>query len=417
MPETERAPIRLPEMPHSTSPQNEEDEELGEEIPSPSPYVSYIMIAVITMIFAVMWWQSGGNLGALTIDGEYSNADLYGQKNNDLIRSGQYWRFLTPVFLHGSPIHLITNALSIYWLGTQIEKIYGARRFLIIYILAGIAGNVVSFMQTANPSLGASGAIFGLIGAGLIFPLRFRSLMRSEARDSILKNLLTITAINIGMGYSIPGVDNMAHMGGLAGGGLVALFLIPDVLDVRPISRLREILLSLISASMLVLVAGAVLLQVNWSRAALSSPTTMYSSSPQDPYWTVRIPVQWIWNKKSATWRSADGAILSIADNVQDPILVQQIGGWMSAARNGVRRRVVDGKPAVALELLARDQNRFVEMVLVAAYERQIGFVLFHKGNASVLKSARDFDRILRSVRIVHAPKQQNNSMPALQKD
>ena len=414
MPETERTPIRLPQMPHNTPPNDndEDEEELGEEIPSPPPYVSYTMIALITLIFALMWWQSGGNLGALTVDGEYSVADLYGQKNNALIHSGQYWRLLTPVFLHGSPIHLLTNALSLYWLGTQIEKIYGARRFLIIYIVAGIAGNWVSFMQTDAPSLGASGAIFGLIGAGLIFPLRFRSLIRKEARDSILSQLLAITAINIGMGYSIPNVDNMAHMGGLVGGGLAALFLIPDVLDARPVNRLRETLLSLTSVAMIVLVAFAAILQANWSRSALSSPTTTYASSPKDPYWTVRIPAQWIWNKKSASWRSTDGADLFIADNVQDPALVQQIEGWMLAARNGVRQQVVDGKPAVALELLERSQNRYVEMVLVKAFDRQIGFVLVHKGTTSVLKLARDFNRILRSVRIVHAPRQLENAKP-----
>lgn len=415
MSDTERTPIRLPQMPHSTT-ADEDEEELGEEMPSPPPYVSYTMIAVITLIFAVMWWQSGGNLGALTIDGEYSVADLYGQKNNELIRAGQYWRFLTPVFLHGSPIHLITNALSLYWLGTQIEKIYGARRFLIIYILAGIAGNLVSFMQTATPSLGASGAIFGLVGAGLIFPLRFRSLIRTEARDSILKNLLTITAINIGIGFSIPNVDNFAHMGGLIGGALVALFLIPDVLDDRPINRLRELLLSLISIAMIIVVISAALLQVNWAQTALSSPTTMFASSAKNPYWTMRIPAQWIWNKKNASWRNSDGAELYIADNIQDPVLVQRIKTWMQAARNGVRRQIVDGKPAFALEFLARDQNRFVEMVLIEAYDRQIGFVLIHKATASVLKSARDFDRILNSVRIIHAPKQQDNFMPVPQK-
>ncbi len=404
-PKTERPPIRLPEMPHSTSPDEEEDAEAGEEIPQPTPFVSYIMIAVVTLIFGAMWWQSGGNLGGLTIDGEYSIADLFGQKNNELIRAGQYWRFLTPVFLHGSPLHLITNALSIYWLGTQIERIYGGRRYLIIYILAGIAGNLVSFMRSPIPSLGASGAIFGLVGAGLIFPLRFRSLIRKEARDSILSQLLLITAINIGLGLSLPSVDNWAHMGGLAGGALVALFLIPDVLDDRPVNLLRETLLSWVATSMLILVGCAVALQVNWTRSALSTPTTTYASASKDPYWTVRIPAQWTWDKKDEVWRSAEGAELSIADNVQKPELVEQVETWMAAAqRTGLRSRTIDGKPAYQLELLARDSNRFVEMVRVEVYDRRLAFVVVHNGSASALKTARDFERILRSIRIIHAP-------------
>ncbi len=403
-PKTDRPPIHLPEMQHSTSP-DEEEAESEEAIPQPTPIVSYIMIAVITLIFGVMWWQSGGDLGGLTVDGEYSIADLFGQKNNELIRSGQYWRLLTPVFLHGSPVHLLTNALSLYWLGTQIERIYGARRYLIIYILAGIAGNLVSFMRSPHPSLGASGAIFGLVGAGLIFPLRFRSLIRKEARDAIQKQLLLITGINIGLGLSLQGVDNWAHMGGLVGGAMVALFLIPDVLDDRPLNRLRETVLSLVCASMLLLVASAAVLQGNWARTALSAPTMVYGSASKDPYWTVRIPAQWTWSKKSEGWLNADGAELAIADNVQKPELVQQVETWMAAAQpRGLTQRFIDGKPAIELAFLARDSNRFVEMVRVEVSDRRLVFVMVHKGSASALKAARDFDRILRSVRIIHAP-------------
>ena len=417
-PKPNRPPIRLAEMPHSTSPDEDEEEDEGEEtLPPPTPFVSYIMIAVLTLIFGVMWWQSGGNLGGLTVNGEYSIADLFGQKNNELIRAGQFWRFLTPVFLHGSPVHLLTNALSIYWLGTQIERIYGGRRYLIIYVLAGIAGNLVSFMRSPHPSLGASGAIFGLVGAGLIFPLRFRSLIRKQARDAILSQLLLITAINIGLGFSLPSVDNWAHMGGLAGGAIVALFLIPDVLDDRPVNRLRETLLSLMTALMLVLIGCAVALQANWTRSTMSAPTTTYASSAKDPYWTVRIPTEWIWSKKEQGWRNPDGARIFIADNIQKPETVREVEMRMATAPpQSLVPRSVDGKRAVALELLARDSNRFVEMVRVEVYDRLLVFVMIHKGSASAQKAARDFDRILRSVRIIHAPTRfdKPNSSPAL---
>jgi rhomboid protease GluP len=413
-PNAERPPIRLDDM-TPNSPPEEDDEEEGEPVHT-TPIVSYILIGIITLIFIVMMSVSGGNLGGLTVHGEYSIADLFGQKNNALIDAGQFWRFLTPVFLHGSILHLLTNGLSLYWLGTQIERIYGGRRYLIIYIVAGIAGNLVSYWRTANPSLGASGAIFGLIGAGLIFPLRFRSLLPKEARDSILSQLLMITVINIGMGMSIPAVDNMAHMGGLVGGGLVALFLIPDVLDDRPVNRLRETVLSLIACVMVVLVFAAAALQANWARTALAAPTTTFASSLENPYWTVRVPQSWTWNRREQAWVNADGAKLMIADNVQSPGLVRQVETWMAAARNTLTPRLVDGKPAMSLELLARDSNRFIELVRVEAYDRRLVFVLIHKGNKSFLKTARDFVRIMRSVRIIHPPTvaDKPNSLPVV---
>lgn len=401
-PESERPLIRVADMPHSQTPDSEEDE--GEEIPLPTPYVSYALMGIISLIFVVMMWSSRGNLSGLIVNGEYSVADLFGQKNNALIRAGQYWRFLTPVFLHGSLLHLLSNGLSLLLLGAQLERIYGRRRYWIIYIISGIMGNVVSYLLTAEPSLGASGAIFGLVGAGLIFPIRFRSLLRKEVRDSLLTQLLIITAVNLGLGFSIAHVDNMAHMGGLVGGALCALFLIPDVLDERSANGLRNALLTVVATAILGLVLAAAGLQVQWARSALSAPTMTYASSSPDPYWTVRIPNTWTWNRKQQVWTSEEGAELAIADNVQSPELAQLVDSWIRMAPKNLTLHKVDGKTAIAVRQLARDQNQFHEAVVVEAYDRQLMFVLKHRGAASLPKTARDFERIMRSVRIVHPP-------------
>src|SRR5581483_6443175 len=105
------------------------------------------------------------------------------------------------------------NSLFLYCFGAQIETLYGWRKYLIIYLVAGVAGNLFSFLLSPGPSLGASGALFGLVGAGIVFPLRFRSLVPARARAEILRQLLTVVVVNLMIGF-MPGshIDNWAHL-------------------------------------------------------------------------------------------------------------------------------------------------------------------------------------------------------------
>ena len=125
-------------------------------------------------------------------------AYLFGDKENDLIRAGQWWRLITPIFLHGGWGHLIANGLTLLMLGIPMERIYGPRKFFLIYMLAGITGNLFSFWFSTVPSLGASGALYGLMGAGLVFPLRFKERIDPRARKEILTQLGRAAIINIG---------------------------------------------------------------------------------------------------------------------------------------------------------------------------------------------------------------------------
>jgi rhomboid protease GluP len=140
----------------------------------------------------------------------------YGAKVNSLIIQGQFWRFLTPVLLHGSIAHIAFNMYALFTIGPGLEQHYGHWRFLGLYILSGFAGNVISFWMSPNPSLGASTAIFGLVAAEAVFVLQNRFLFGPRAR-SILMNILTIIGINLFLGLS-PGIDNWGHLGGLMGG-------------------------------------------------------------------------------------------------------------------------------------------------------------------------------------------------------
>jgi rhomboid protease GluP len=146
-----------------------------------------------------------------------------GMKVNELILEGQIWRLFTPMLLHGSFLHLGFNMYALYMLGPSLESSYGQARFLALYLLSGFAGNVMSFLFSANPSLGSSTAIFGLIGAEGIFLYRNRELFGPQAQRA-LTNVVFIAAANLLFGATTQGIDNWGHIGGLLGGTFFAWF-------------------------------------------------------------------------------------------------------------------------------------------------------------------------------------------------
>ncbi len=147
---------------------------------------------------------------------------MMGMKNNAAIEAGAWWRLFTPIFLHGSIFHIGFNMYALYILGPGLERFYGSLRFLLLYLVAGFAGNVFSFMFSPYNSLGASTAIFGLLAAQGVFLYQHREIFGETARRS-LANIIFIAAVNLVIGLS-PGIDNWGHMGGLIGGLLFAWF-------------------------------------------------------------------------------------------------------------------------------------------------------------------------------------------------
>jgi membrane associated rhomboid family serine protease len=141
-------------------------------------------------------------------------------KNNAALRAGEDWRFLSPIFLHANEIHILLNMYALFQIGPIVEGTMGRFRFLSIYFLSGIAGVVLSLAFTTADSLGASGAIFGLIGAWGIYLFRHRTLLGAAGRNA-LSNIILIIVLNIGISF-IPGIDLWAHFGGLITGALIA---------------------------------------------------------------------------------------------------------------------------------------------------------------------------------------------------
>ncbi len=181
------------------------------KIPSRKPIATFVLIGLTVVVFILQ-----------TLIETLSGHDLlfvYGGKINELIEAGQIWRLITPILLHGSVLHIAMNMYALYILGRRLERFYGHGRFLLLYLLSGFAGNVLSFVLTSYPSLGASTAIFGLFSAEGIFIYQNRKLFGSGRTRQALINLGIILMINLA--YSIaPGsnIDIMGHLGGLLGG-------------------------------------------------------------------------------------------------------------------------------------------------------------------------------------------------------
>lgn len=151
----------------------------------------------------------------------------YGAKDNDLIVQGQYWRFVTPIFLHANLLHVGLNMLNLAVLGVFLERLVGHLRYLLIYFVTGIVSIIASFyFMPQEISVGASGAIFGLVGAYSIFVLMHRRAFPKHGIPALLWLLLVI-GVNLGIGLFVPNVDNYAHIGGLLSGCLLGWWFTP----------------------------------------------------------------------------------------------------------------------------------------------------------------------------------------------
>lgn len=165
----------------------------------------------------------------------------FGAKLNFLInQEGQWWRFIAPIFLHGGIVHLLMNMYGLWMLGPYVEKIYGSARFVVFWVVSGIAGVAASyysvqpelaqsnfiadyFFKTGDaPSVGASGALFGLIGALFVFGIKFRHELPPGFKQMFGVGMLPTILLNVMIGFYIPAIDNAAHFGGLVAGALLA---------------------------------------------------------------------------------------------------------------------------------------------------------------------------------------------------
>lgn len=185
-------------------------------VPAVSPLVTYSLLVTTVLVFFAQ-------LASVSTLGTDLPAAL-GMKINEQIALGEFWRLITPMFLHssGSILHIGFNMYALHIFGPSLERHFGHLRFLALYFVAGFAGNVASMIFSPHPSLGSSTAIFGLLGAQGVFLYHNREVLGGFGRRA-LNSILMIALINLFIGLS-PGIDNWGHMGGLLGGTLFAWF-------------------------------------------------------------------------------------------------------------------------------------------------------------------------------------------------
>lgn len=198
---------------------NEKRNKIAEKIFSyKQPIVTYIIMAICIILFILME-LSGGSTNSQTLLKYGANLDV-------LVKNGEYYRLFTCIFLHIGIMHLLCNMYSLYIIGREVENLFGKIKYIIIFILSGIFGSIMSLAFTHNTiSAGASGAIFGLLGALLYFGMHYRTYLG----EAIKRSIIPIIVVNLIIGFFAEGIDLAAHIGGLVGGVLVAMMVgVPD---------------------------------------------------------------------------------------------------------------------------------------------------------------------------------------------
>jgi rhomboid protease GluP len=184
--------------------------------PKDRPWTTIILIAVNVVMYLITALLSGNIL-----DSDINVLIFLGAKYNRYILSGEYYRLVTCMFLHGGLIHLVFNMYALYSIGPLVEKIHGRIKYLIIYFVSGIMSSLFSFIFSEGVSIGASGAIFGLLGTTLVFAVT----MRKNIGKDFLRNISSVIIINLFIGLTMSNIDNYGHIGGLLGGAVIAVLL------------------------------------------------------------------------------------------------------------------------------------------------------------------------------------------------
>ena len=177
----------------------------GARISPTDAIVTRILVAVNVVVFLITVAQGSG----LNTPG--GSLFYKWALSGPAVHHGDWWRLITAAFLHGGLIHIAFNMLALWWLGAPVEMVLGRARFIGLYFVSGLAGSAGALVANPNAiTVGASGAIFGLLGAGLI--------LEWQATGSLAGNYLTLILINLAISFAVPGISIGGHIGGLIGG-------------------------------------------------------------------------------------------------------------------------------------------------------------------------------------------------------
>lgn len=234
------------------------------------PYATYILIGINVLIFLAGWLLPD-------VDRELF---LQGASYGPAVQAGEFYRLFTAMFLHGDAMHIFFNAYALYIIGGPVERFFGHARFLLIYLLGGLGGSVLSVAlgDWQAASVGASGAVFAILGAQALHIYQHREVYNEHMRG-YLTQIVFLIFINLALGFAAPRIDNLGHIGGLLGGLALtwwlgprfALRLHPDyppeaqpqhieILDQNPLQgRALPVVLAYAVVLVVLLVAGVML--------------------------------------------------------------------------------------------------------------------------------------------------------------
>ena len=191
----------------------EEDAHMAENVfKVKKPYITYALIITNILMFIFMYMYGAGSEDVETLLKFGANYPAY-------IKGGEYFRLITSMFLHIGFFHILFNMYALYIIGPQLESFFGKAKYLIIYLLSGITGNLLSNCFFDGVSAGASGAIFGLLGSLLYFGYHYRVYLGNVIKSQIIPLIM----INLLIGFTMSGINNAAHIGGLVGGVLATM--------------------------------------------------------------------------------------------------------------------------------------------------------------------------------------------------
>lgn len=177
-------------------------------------WVTFVLVSLCVLVFAVEAFLSRSPMHVppewlITLGGNFAPA----------VQSGQAWRLLTSVFLHGSVLHIVLNMIALWQAGQIVERLFGRAPFAVLYLLSGILGALLSLWWKPGPvSIGASGAIFGVYGALLAYLIVMRGAMPLALLEKIRSGTVGFIGYSLFAGFMVPGIDNSAHIGGLLAG-------------------------------------------------------------------------------------------------------------------------------------------------------------------------------------------------------
>lgn len=220
------------------------------------PALAPALVTITIVALNVLVWLAMLGAGADAMGPSGEILVLWGADYGPLTLRGEYWRLLTSAFLHSGIIHLGMNMYVLWGAGQAVERIYGRTAYALVYLFAAVGGSATSLLL--NPSVlsvGASGAVFGVVGAFGAFIFANRRVIKPEVRKQLMRNLGMFLLINIAFGFAVPRIDQGAHVGGFLAGALGGLLVAPAVTPKGPVfPRARYALLPVLT----LLVVGAV---------------------------------------------------------------------------------------------------------------------------------------------------------------